>query len=1452
MAEIARPTFEEFGLSGDSAKPKFEDFQPVRVLPDPVAKAKEVDEIVDAAIDINISPFEVISYPTIIYDPKSIGPRKQPSPPLSTVAPWLNTDIPERFRKAPPTGRNLKFEAPPLDGRGFWKWMWDERIVGNRQAPLPPNADRIEKVDRAVRSALGAPLRFFLKATKGLTLNTPDILWAALKRIVPEKAWDDEVRHMTLDEAMDWAAAYNPSGFEAMWGEVAEFAGRLNTIAPLAAKYKAWTGTERALTVLEQAATTALVFATSTATEQGAKFASEKIDPTETEYGYEGPTAVLRDMAIGAIFSLVHSGIKGAWSKLTPSEHARALKVLGLKKGATQAEITKAANAHALQTHPDKVKGLEQEFLKVIAARDTLRAKPTQDIIFRGQKVKFTPKLLEGEKFVAGKVVKPTEIAKKPPTAVAKPITKAKPTVTPPAEVVAPEAAQKPAEGKVKIEPFKTTPITEDDVTQIIKNSEKVSGPEYQMYMEDKIQAETTGDVEAARRAFDLEMAILGVDHIYNQDLIQWEKISPSELQRLIAAKAQAALPSTPKAEGKVEDEWAIINKYLAEHDASKGKIPAREPYLPTREEAFVAETISAGKGFKTQPSAIYPDRLEHAAEAIEIGEKLGYRPDDIAAYLKHNYVDATWQQMDEGTGPFFKPPAPPEVSEELAKPIDDLMRPGTAKVPQMRAVIDAGKKVWDTVLTFGEVRRTNPQLYDKLMKTYGKRSAAMETAINKLEPIMPKELSIEDDVLLATTYETKGREPPEHLKELYDKFSNILQENERAILGEGILSKPFQERMIEENIAKIETLKETLQKPSKSKSIQALVAENEKLKNMRYLPHTVVARNVIESKINRLPNDQRKAFLDRLSFLYKKRTGKMTLKDYLDAGIIDKDSVRMSRLAAQTIWDYQRRSAMKSLHDYATYLGLIQPSVPGSATTRGARLDGWLTPQEISIVSPELKGKLVHPLYAQALREMAAAKGGRGSLRREIFAMVKQGQFIKPTIIYTYNAVQKMFRGMYSLNPKTEASMLRQAAGHVLNRTPLYDTLNQDNLYQFPYEVSKATQEEQLRMWLNRHDPDIDRAIRYAETVTDTAWLDPNKSKKRFMRDMFMSVHRAVARITWLGDKIQRTQSYLINRKMGLSHIDAVKLAARSHGAYSELSRKYKDFMSKYFFVYSFRLLMPIEMIKGITEPLIEGAYKYAKSREIPSRPKVERWAKAVAASIAIPVLVDSYMRWRGFEPETHLGPVAWKYKKTVVVDGKEHELVVGLNYILNLPIKYWQRLTAYDPINPETRWMQAAKNVIKWEIHPVYRIFFWDISQNRRSFGAGQTVYDTEANPAVQLGQIMGYVMGQSFRFIGGFMDAAGEGKMTDVERERQEIILDEGLSKFDQVLFKTLGYNYIRLPLEERQSIAVARLRKEIFKRGIVYNRKYKDTQLDRKMAELERWAKKIQTWIEQDMR
>ena len=359
-------------------------------LTDPNEVGKRAEEVLGISVDLELPILTSESnYRTLTDIPKRVLP--------GTIAP-IGVGEPDKITVAPERTKWQKF-------KGFF--------VGKRP-PLAPDADRIEKLTRAFDIGISAPLRTFLMFSKGMTLNAPDLMWAAIKRVTPDDMWVDEVKNMNLEEAMDWAGGYNPSGFQKSLGDMAEFIGRLQTVAPIARQLGVIGNTPKDTGVLIKAGEMAKLFGTAAIAEQLTKGASESIDPTETEYGYEGPVAVLRDMAIGAIFSVASSGAKAiwqkVWSKLSPSETARALKLLGLKKGASADEITKASLRMALKTHPDKVKGHLKEFLKMIKARDLLRQGEAKEIVFRGQKITIRPKLLVGEKAI--RVAKKAELDK--------------------------------------------------------------------------------------------------------------------------------------------------------------------------------------------------------------------------------------------------------------------------------------------------------------------------------------------------------------------------------------------------------------------------------------------------------------------------------------------------------------------------------------------------------------------------------------------------------------------------------------------------------------------------------------------------------------------------------------------------------------------------------------------------------------------------------------------------------------------------------------------------------------------------------------------------------------------------------------------------------------------------------------------------------------------------------
>lgn len=210
----------------------------------------------------------------------------------------------------------------------------------------------------------------------------------------------------------------------------------------------------KALTFLDRALNVGLTFGTREITDQARKGTAEFIHGEDV--GYEGGTAVLEAVGFGVVFSLATSGVsaggKAIWSKLKPSEQAKALKLLGLKRGASFREVVKTAQQKAAPYHPDKVKGAADKFKEIINARETLRESlKAKDVVKRV----FKPKLITGEAPVGETALvraeplfqKLVDTPKPPAPAFAEKITPTEPTeaITPAAEGE-PVFAEKPVD----------------------------------------------------------------------------------------------------------------------------------------------------------------------------------------------------------------------------------------------------------------------------------------------------------------------------------------------------------------------------------------------------------------------------------------------------------------------------------------------------------------------------------------------------------------------------------------------------------------------------------------------------------------------------------------------------------------------------------------------------------------------------------------------------------------------------------------------------------------------------------------------------------------------------------------------------------------------------------------------------------------------------------------------
>jgi len=757
-----------------------------------------------------------------------------------------------------------------------------------------------------------------------------------------------------------------------------------------------------------------------------------------------------------------------------------------------------------------------------------------------------------------------------------------------------------------------------------------------------------------------------------------------------------------------------------------------------------------------------------------------------------------------------------PEIDDAQAE-LDILYDTEKRSIPVFSKIADVYRNTHDWIWTFGETRRDNPDLFWNLMRSYGRRNAGIEKAINEVEKSLGGvNLSVDDAAEISLAYNDKRKKIKPELEKPYESFKNLLETYEDKVKSDHLYLGDLKQRLLDEINEKIDNYKSSVKNPEGSDKLQHLISLREGIENMRYLPQTVVLQKALEHKYREIPSDKRAKFIKKLgdvSFRYRKRTGLKLLDDYLKDGIITKEDIDIRRLAVEVIDGYYYRSSLKMIYDYSKQQGLLQQSSPK------LRELGWISARQMGVKAPEYAGHVIHPVLAGALHEMGIMKKhGRGGLAKQVMGSIKIGQFIKPRIIWIYDVIQKGMGGMYGLSPLHESYDLTRAFNSVFRKTKDYHELNEMNLYQFPYETTIAGKEEQIKMLIRRTSKSVPYLVKKLDKITGMSWELGDLGVK----DLLMSPFRLLSNLTWTGDQILRTWSVYSLERMGYPRWEAVKVAGRFHGAYSELSTKYKKTMSPIFFVHSFRVLMPLQVARVFTDPIKEVLHK--KGREEQDRTGDKKWkkykrakwnrmAKAIAFTIAMPVALDLYMQSRGFEREKAFGFIGWKWSKNITkIDklGNKHsyELVVAINNIINMPVKWFHRITSRDPL-AKNQLARGISNFLRWEVHPLHRLFLWDIKENQRSFGKGATVWDPELDPsdpedmAKIIAQISKYMFGQSLRFYGQLMDSYDKNILSNKELKEEERLLNEAMSTSDKVLFNLFGYSYIRIGLDQRRN-------------------------------------------------
>jgi len=638
------------------------------------------------------------------------------------------------------------------------------------------------------------------------------------------------------------------------------------------------------------------------------------------------------------------------------------------------------------------------------------------------------------------------------------------------------------------------------------------------------------------------------------------------------------------------------------------------------------------------------------------------------------------------------------------------------------------------------------------------------------------------------------------------------------------------------------------------------------------YVPHKVVARAVLKAMYEQSDPKKRIALSSELARFHKQRQGYATLREYVEGftnpstgkfvpGFLTTEDLDPSVLTAQMMGDGLTKIAIKEFIDYGKRAGLVL----SEKDARTAGVD-WKKAEDFDLNIQGLGDVKLHTLFGNALKELSGGDTVPRTIFDKMLAVTKVGQFFVPAIVWTYDAIQQYMRGIGSFNPITVARTFRQAWKIYFAGGEEYQKLLELGLFQSPGLPTQATADQIIKTDARQLRGDISKSRKFTERLIKSQ----PRNIKQVMRDIkdnpktaiptlvdgVMIPYRAMSTMTWGGDSIIRIQSYLLikERNPGWSDARAAEYAAKAHGAYSILSTKYQRLASRVLFVHTFRILMPWEVGKSMW-----SAPKLAYDRMRGKSVDPGEWrlaSRAWATTIMTPIAISAAMAANGWEPDEEGLPEwvkklsagnpmgigipfptyknHWKYKKTIKnPEGVEKEIVVGVNSIMNMPVKWISRFTKDRPEKLDDLTYHLF-DTVKWEVNPMYRIIF-DLVTNESSMGGDRPIRREDSIPkqTFQAGQ---YAFGNVFRMYGEMLKT-GEG--TAYKRE-VKADLEGSLNMLEKVFLgyytgytkvgkfnpANVGYVYSRAERRRRLGFAIDALKSAVAKEKGVIKRETKD--------------------------
>lgn len=963
-------------------------------------------------------------------------------------------------------------------------------------------------------------------------------------------------------------------------------------------------------------------------------------------------------------------------------------------------------------------------------------------------------------------------------------------------------------------------------------------------------------------------------------ELAYWNNIYASEMKNDELARLDKELATLNNRVSNIRNDIADRQKKIGDYETdiqSQSAEGKDVTYLEARIEGHKEKISESEKmledfvkelGVKTAERKAVYDQLQALRQVISArGED--ELLDDVA--LAEDEPGTVIGRKEQETIEKLEAEKPPIIEGVLGEQKGFVYVPGRSEAKEAlgrlgEMIMAPVNAAMDFLWKFNKQKRLDPELAEALLRTTAELNTRVERGIAEVNKVIQgRKLTKKDRALLLFAVEEKSfKGIPKELEPVRDIFVKMFEDIDKVNRERNIYRQSFLERVETEVSGKIMVTKEKMRgyleaaktgnnrgycnrmAKKKMAELEVLKEQLKQIQDLRYVTHRGVVQAILDRKMSEFKDKkQRQVWLSqarRISFKYKHRKGITPLREFYMDGLLKLEDVDIVRVAMMITSEAQFRWAMKDLFDFAKAHELILP-----ARKKGIP-SNWnaINPIRYGLVAPEYTNYRVHPLFEEGLLEIKRGFTRSRNPVKTLFSIIKTAQFYQPFIIWKYDMLQMSLGGAFSINPKKQGAYFVKAFTSVLRaktlqvHDELYDEALRHNIFQKAYlpSIGSKSEAEAINMAVKRTIADYPFILKVIEGVVDM----PLTSKDAI--NIIKIIYRTIGNVTWLGDEILRLTGYVAYKEMGYSAKDAAYFTSQWFGAYDDIAAGARDKFSYIFFVYAFRILMPRQIFRLIYEPVkmtldtiaSGGGKLLGKPGEYGKTYKKRDWErviKGLAALFFITLMVDAHMRKKGFYRKIFL----YKWAKKVTDNlGREKEMVVALNLIYNQPMKWASRLAYYDPTLKWPRPFQGLYKYAQWELHPFYRIVFYDIARNQKSIGFGQIFNPNLQGPEGNLkkfGQIMSYFTTESISLLRLARESSDVTEQYVLDEQEKQALWDKTLNGLEQAVVGALGHKYITKNPEEYYDSAIFRLKQEFRKR----KRWVKTAE---EAAELEKWV------------